>query len=221
MFVDVSYRFTQCTNNRNCHNDFVTLSRYDVEGKMDGQQEDTQSYIEMLTMQQEGRSTVSKHLSFDRPENANGFYLGLRDIGTCGQVNRIIVYYENAPGYTRENSLVTCPCIAYPKAEGEMNNKNCTCHANALPMGSLVRTANHSGAVSEMPVCGCKPGYEFINGNCQREFDFLLLSICSYTLVRLCALGFLVVKLMAEACPCTHLKRSILCKINNWFFVYL
>lgn len=173
VFVNVSYRFTQCTNNRNCHNDFVSLSRYDVENKQ-VLQTDTQNYIEMQVLQQVGRNTVSKHLNFERPENANGFYLGLRDIGTCGQVERIIVYYENAPGYTDDNNLVTCPCIAYPESESDINSKECTCHAHALPVGSLVRTADHSGAVNEMPVCGCKPGYEFANGECQGEFSCML-----------------------------------------------
>lgn len=168
VLVNVTYRFTQCTNNPNCLNDFVTLSRYDVETR-EARQTDTRNYVEMEVLRQEGKKAVSKHLIFTKPENANGFYLGFRDNGTCGQVRRIVVYYENAPGYIDENSLVTCPCVAYPELESETNSRECTCHANALPIGSLVRRANYTGFVKEVPMCGCKPGYEFIDGECYCE----------------------------------------------------
>ena len=55
---------------------------------------------------------VSQNHALTRPSNREGFYLGIRDEGTCGDVIRIIVYYVVCP--RRVEGLVTYPETALP-----------------------------------------------------------------------------------------------------------
>ena len=97
--------------------------------------------------------------SFPRP-NSSLTYYGIQDVGSYGDIQRIIVYYRVAQGY--EQGLVICPNVALPKeGSGNTNSRNCTCKTNAIAITSLERKCNDIGVCEENPVCACSPGYQY------------------------------------------------------------
>ena len=178
VIVNATVRFAGCILRNEltppCLNNFVNLHRYDTNSQRT-QSEVTntanyQPYLGDLTASQlgsTGQASVSLINSFPRPSSALT-YFGIQDVGSYGDIQRIIVYYRVAQGY--EQGLVVCPIVALPK-EGSRNtnSRNCTCKTNATAITSLERKCNDTGVCEENPVCVCNPGYQYntIMGACE------------------------------------------------------
>ena len=96
IFVDITFRFSQCTRIPSCTNDFVNVYRYDTEAIDTVGQTDRANYEKMGVLKQDGPMDNDVHLTFKGPQDASvkGFYMAFEDIGTCGQIKRILVYHK-------------------------------------------------------------------------------------------------------------------------------
>ena len=174
IFVNITFRFSQCTSNPACTNDFVNVYRYDT-GAIDtvGQTDKSKYKQKVGVLQQVGSTDNDVHWTFKRPQDASikGFYMGFEDIGTCGQMKRILVYHKKDSGYRDESKLVTCPTIPLPSVgSGEKFTKDCVCDANSAPITNLGRSCDELGVCTGGQECACKPGYELNEaGSCEGE----------------------------------------------------
>ena len=94
-----------------------------------------------------------------------GFYVAIRDAGTCVGISRLRVYHYICP--SRQVGLVLYPEI--PAPESGSVNVQFTCVDNSyIPMSeSDTITCYHNGTWStEVPVCECNVGYENTGTNC-------------------------------------------------------
>lgn len=117
---------------------------------------------------------------FLRPNFAST-YFGIRDIGSHGDVTRILVYYRVAQGY--QQGLVICPNVALPQERsGTTNSRNCMCKSNATAVTSLERKCHGNGVCEENPFCACNPGYQYNRslGACEGTCLVLLFVVTSY-----------------------------------------
>ena len=163
VFVSAIFRWSRCTSNQNCKNDFVTLYRYDTNTIVStSKQTDPENYhpitgnnLTSVLQQgpQSGDTTVE--LRFNRFSGFNGLYLGFQDTGTCGQIKRFQVYYRIAPPVT--DGLLSCPEV--PLVTGDINSANCSCAENSSPIGDLKRTCSDDGVCSDLAMCNCDCGY--------------------------------------------------------------
>ena len=121
IFFEITFRFSRCQLMSACRNDYVTLHRYETNGPV-GDRTVRSNYAPLFGSEVESRlqqppqsdSSVSMNYSIVLPETrtGNGFYLGVEDDGTCGTVERIIVYFRVVRG--REQDLLTCPDVGLP-----------------------------------------------------------------------------------------------------------
>ena len=180
VFFDMEFRFTQCVGT--CVNSYTTLFRYDVDAPVSADQRVNPSNYQLLggiadsRLSQAGSPTniVNPVWSIPRP-NTKGFYLAFRDEGNCGVINRVYVYYRRSPGYT--GTLLTCPSVPYPiQGSTDTTRGTCCCGVNAENKSTLDRvcSADESCVDPASDVCGCSPGYEFMNGVCQGK------CVCNY-----------------------------------------
>lgn len=173
LFFNISYRFTQCRDRGSCEDDFVTLYRFDVDGPVGAAEQTNPSNYQLLNgteqdsrLQQLPRPVrgVSQTRSMLRPEpRTGGFYLGVKDSGTCGQVNRIIIYYTVCHG--RQNELVVYPQAAHPPRNGPDSIFQASCVANAHNITSLdVKAFSGNGTCRDVVEggarCECDAGYQ-------------------------------------------------------------
>ena len=100
---------------------------------------------------------VGMTLNFARPSATRGFYLGLRDTGTCGNINRIIMYYRVVAG--RTDTFLSCPDVPLLVIGSQTTSTlDCMCHNNTSGVGSLGRTCDQDGVCNEDQRCECDPG---------------------------------------------------------------
>ena len=105
-----------------------------------------------------GSNAISVIKKFARP-NFDMTYFGIQDIGSYGDVQRMLVYYRVAQGY--EEGLMRCPTIALPReGSNDTVNKNCTCIENAIPMGNMQLSCPANGDCQGNPMCQCRAGYQ-------------------------------------------------------------
>lgn len=181
MLFDIDFRFTQCTSNPNCLDDFARLHIYEVTSILDPVSRFDQSNYKLLrVLQQEGSSNTNLQFSIPRSSdsNINGFYLAFEDVGTCGQIERLLTYHLRAPGFKDSDNLVTCPDTALPPSgTTRLTTSFCTCDLNAVSTASLERSCDASGVCSGSPACACKPGYELsTDGTCTRKLKYTHIS---------------------------------------------
>ena len=186
LLLHFNYRFTPCSANPACFNPFVTIYIFNTDSQVsDAVRTSIGNYVPLngneleSRIQQVGGTAEEKLFRYTGMRKAdgtnyNGFYLGFRDQGTCGQINRVRVYHRIAPGYSQ--GLLTCPDIALPiEGTTDTNTGPCSCATNAAGSTSLDLTCSADGTCTGNPSCGCVPGYQLnVNGSsvpmCQREF---------------------------------------------------
>ena len=105
---------------------------------------------------------IAQTRSLLRPANSNGFYLGLRDEGTCGIISRLIVYYVVCPANV--DGLVSYPEVAIPPQNTADITFTASCAANAHNVTTLQVTAfSSNGTCSPVApggaMCDCDAGY--------------------------------------------------------------
>ena len=165
--VEVIYALQSCRSELGCDIGFRLLNY-----KKNTQQLPSTTgsgYMNTGNYEQFGRAGPS---STTRPyfENYNftlypsdtGFYVAIRDIGTCVVISRLRVYHYICP--SRQEGLVLYPETPAP-VSGSVNVQF-TCVDNAESESDTV-TCNHDGTWStEVPVCECNVGYENMGTNC-------------------------------------------------------
>ena len=105
-------------------------------------------------------SDVDELRDFTRPSNFQGFYIAVRDTGSCGAIRRIILYYVVFLG--RTDTLTNCPDLPLPVINGRMNSSlSCTCIGNSsgLREGALIRSCDPTGACTDGGSCECDGGF--------------------------------------------------------------
>lgn len=171
VFFNVSYRFSSCTVRPDCSDDFVTLHRHDTSSSS-SDREDITRYQPLLGEAASSRlqqppsvsGDVDKTLSFVRPEpRSRGFYLGFQDPGTCGQINRVIMYYTVCRA--KQNELVIYPKVGSPPRGGPDSIFQARCVSNATNVTCLAVTAfGENGTCKDVAPsgarCECNAGYQ-------------------------------------------------------------
>lgn len=112
---------------------------------------------------------VSETLRFLRPQSGSkGFYLGVRDNGTCGLVNRMILYYTVC--HARQSGLVEYPQTATPPKDGPASVFDAKCVDNAHNVTSLqVKAFGENNTCIDVVAggarCECNEGYTISDNN--------------------------------------------------------
>ncbi len=121
---------------------------------------DTSNYalIRTLATQVSGTTTnTTENFGFNTVES--GFYLAIRDPGTCMLISRLIVFYNVCPGETV--NLVVRPGTLAPTV-GQQLNVNASCVDNSSPVGDdfslrCLDSGNWVAATSSR--CECNTGF--------------------------------------------------------------
>ena len=109
----------------------------------------------------DGEGRGEKLFRFKPSSNANGFYLGIEDTGTCGSIERVTVYYRIIP--SRTDGLIYYPEIPLPPVGSpDTITRTAVCAANSTGF-NLELTADSRGIVEGDPSRLCNPGYQFEN----------------------------------------------------------
>ena len=152
----------------------MTLYRYDTSVPVPAGRTTTSNY-QLLT----GSETTSRFGSatatdiiqeggVSRPSSFAGFYLGIRDTGTCGlPVQRLVIYYKVCEAKTGE--LVTFAEEALPLTSAGSGVYSGSCVPNASAVTSLIVDINSvTGNCTERATggarCECDAGFYRVNG---------------------------------------------------------
>ncbi len=138
--------------------------------------EDFSNYKSLLTVESQDTRlhTISNHRLF--LPNSTGFYLALKDTGTCVSVSRLAVYGYRCP--KKLSNLVQYPESNAPPDNSPpiMVNGECSEHSsqqNGMILHPSLFCGNKGMWLNESS-CECDPGfwYAATKGVCLREFDF-------------------------------------------------
>lgn len=181
VFFNISYTFAECVTNAACDNPYVTLYRYETNDQQAAEiVSDTANYSPLFgtvsasrLVHPEGSNRgqmVSINYVLPDPPTANGFYLGINDIGTIGMVSRIIVYYRTVR-WDPPRELLTCPDVAFPpQGTDSTSQETCVCDSNASQFSdTLDRICDVNGVCNEDQECACSPGFQLNGGVCEGE----------------------------------------------------
>ena len=166
VFVNISAGFTECrlAQNPPCNQLYVDVYRYERNGRNDAAARTTSNYQHVQRIQQPDgfvQRTYQTSSTFIPSGNFNGFYIGIRDTGTCVNIQRIQIYYRASP--SRTDGLVTYPEIALPALS---NNAAVTdiamCAANSRNLTSLQVACFTDGRCEDIATCACNPGYKYV-----------------------------------------------------------
>ena len=174
---EISFRFAQCKTRPDCDNDFANVYKFDVPSIQDAaSQTNAANYLsnKLGVLQQVSLfdfDTVEWRVVRPADPSIKGFYLGFEDIGTCGQVSRILASHMRAPGFRDASNLVTCPDTALPPTGStKQSTSTCSCDSNSVAVASLERSCDMNGVCTGSPACACKAGYELSSeGICTGE----------------------------------------------------
>ena len=154
VIVNASLRFEGCIERAvatpPCKNNFVNLYRYDTNSQSETTEITTQANYQPYRgdlmssrLEQKENGEVIVVNSFPRP-NFSFTYFGIQDIGSYGDIQRLLMYYRVAQGY--EEGVAICPNVALPK-EGSTDTSIgiCQCKSNAIATNTLEITCNADG----------------------------------------------------------------------------
>ena len=78
---------------------------------------------------------LSRTVGSIRPRDYKGFYLSVNDIGACGELRRIIIYYTVCR--ERQVELVMCPIVPTPPKNAPDELFDCECVPHSHNVTSL------------------------------------------------------------------------------------
>ena len=174
--MNITANFQECRLNSECTQFYVDMYRYERDGVDATAARTTTNYQFVRRIEQPSgfsQQQYSASFSFTPSGNTNGFYLGVRDTGTCLNLLRLQVYYRISPRRTVD--LVTYPEIALPpQGSSETVTAMATCAASSTNLTSLLVTCFANGTCVDVASCACVPGYEYVAGTggsaqCSRE----------------------------------------------------
>ena len=153
--VNVTYGITNCNTSRGC------IGRFNIHNyKVDSPQSrstyrDTRRYSLIGTADTRFIRTTET-FEFTLSASERGFYLAFRDEGTCGTINRVIVYRQRCPA--QQIGLVVYPEIPSP-ASGTVEAE-ASCVENAHAVSDLGLMCDSEGTWTGSPLCSCDAGYK-------------------------------------------------------------
>ena len=159
VIVDVTYDYTSCITNQGngCNTLQTTMYLYESNGTDNAERTNPANYNQLQALSANNRGT------FTFEPSATGFYLGVQDTGTCGTINRIILYYRVCPA--RSIGLGTTLDIPFPPTGSAPTRGNITCADNSIAMTPNVSCAA-DGTFAGSPDCRCYPGFESTTTSC-------------------------------------------------------
>lgn len=181
VFFNVTFGYQECVSRPSCTKPYVTLYQYNRDTIAPSGERINPSNYQLLfgdavssRLEQPASTTrkVGDTRSLTRPVNSVGFYLGIRDEGTCGSIDRMIVYYVVCPA--RQEGLVTYPETAVPVQGSSDIIFDAICALNSYNTTTLQVTAfSSSSSCSPMASggarCECNAGYVISGGGTSCE----------------------------------------------------
>ena len=167
LIVNATVRFSSCTQRPDCTNDFVIMHRFDTNSSDENERVKPDNYAYCFENQTFSRLTQAKAngdtvivKSFLRPQTSYT-YFGVQDIGTTGQVKRLLVYYKVCQK-DGSGSLVKYPEIPLPPAYSNQSTvRMAECVEHAHNVTSLETYAySNSDKCKQNVTCECDTGYE-------------------------------------------------------------
>ena len=161
--IEVTYTLAECQSNQQqsqCNINFLTFHRYDRDQPNSAAQVNTGNYnqLQQIDYPNPGFMDVTATFTFLRPGARQGFYLGIKDTGTCGSIRRLQVYYLVCPGAAVH--LVTYPELALPPDGVTTDEASCVANAELDSGESADIRAFHDGRCDYDVSCHCLEGYE-------------------------------------------------------------
>lgn len=159
IFVRIAYNFSECHNNPVCDIPYFKVLHYDTDSLNPREQVKSTNYdlIKQIEQPNSDNATTAT-ISFKRPSNSSGLYLAVQDVGSCGYIMRIQIYYEQCP--SKIVGLVTYPALPLPgKGSLVAAETSAVCAANAKNLSHLEFRAFSDGECERSVICECLPGY--------------------------------------------------------------
>ena len=99
VFVNITTNFQECRLNPSCTQVYLDMYRYERDGVDATAARNTTNYQFVRRIEPPSDFSGQQYTeSFSFPSgNTNGFYLGVRDNGTCVNLLRLQVYYDMSP----------------------------------------------------------------------------------------------------------------------------
>ena len=156
--MKVTYEFSKCQDDPRCDTTYFNVLHHHTNCQSPQEQVSSTKYVLIERVEQPSiaNETVAT-ISFRRPLS-NGFYIAIEDVGSCGVVNRIQVYYEHCPG--KVVGLVAYPALPLPARNSVTTSVGrAECAPNASNLTLLEFRAFPDGGCERTVVCECLPGY--------------------------------------------------------------
>lgn len=166
LIVNASVRFSACTQRPTCIHDYVYLHRFDTNSPNEDERIKPQNYEYYLgneensKLQQVGLSGDTQILQyFQRPDTSHT-YFGIQDIGTSGQVQRLMVYYKVCQ--KNQAGLAIYPEVPLPPHTSGSSHRimrlaRCVAHAHNI---TSLETYAYINQCEQNVECECDAGYE-------------------------------------------------------------
>lgn len=160
IILDVTYNFDECSSSF-CDDNFLTLFSTQQSSVVNtNQRRDTSNYLPLGGEKSKLQGKGSKTFRIQREDQASYLYLALKDTGTCGEISRMIAYYQVCEA--KQIGLVRYPEFASPP-HGTTETFLATCACNAHPVTNMEVTATSDGQCVDVVQggarCQCDAGY--------------------------------------------------------------
>ncbi len=169
ILIQLGYRFTSCSKN-NCALDVLIYETCE-----EGGDEDPNNYRKLFTVTASSSSVSSLERQFSPTNIACGFYLALRENGTCVSIYYMALYSYQCPSKT--SNLVNYPTTDSPAQDSEnpVETTGTCSNYSSQDDGETLNPALNCGQEGQWtnePSCYCNPGYwhDPASDTCNRKF---------------------------------------------------
>ena len=158
IFVRITYDFSKCRDTPSCDITFFNVLHYHANSQSSQEQMKVSNYELIEKVDQPALADEAVViLSFERP-SSYGLYIAVQDVGSCGGISRIEVYYEHCP--SKVIGLVIYPTLPFPTRKSlSAAEGTAMCAPNARNTTLLEFRAFSDGECERTVICKCLPGY--------------------------------------------------------------
>ena len=232
--VNITNRLSSCIRRFGCNPQFkayLNLTNTPTDADITGSGfMNTENYELLETIRPNG-TTMTFHtvVTFMMQPGETGFYLALRDQGTCVEISRILVQRFNCAPF--QDGLIIYPDSPAPVTGSAPVAVSCVSNGAVSSQSPHAQCGSNGQWVSQTPTCGCSPGYEInliTRDKCDSEFNCVYTSIICihvHDMYRLYTLGH------DSLCVChiynvhVYIHSTCTCKcvcvyVRNYRFLY-